>query len=1556
MRNTHPRHRIAMAVAAAMLGAATPPAGSAVVVTGPYFSAPGGAVLVNGPNVFLPGTQIWLAAGANGSLSASAGSQVDLGSLYLGNGGTGVAVLDGAGTTMRLNSDGRLARLTVGVTTDGALTVSGGALLDGTYQAANCLVANPFCGTFIGDAAGSTGTLTITGAGSEARLIGPLILANGNVNGSGYGVAGATTRATVRVEAGGLLRSEPVSAGSDFAPPAGNGLESKIVTVQVDGAGSRWLIGGGSLMGNDAGIDFAHGPRVTATLDITNGGRLEVQGDPGRNYGLRLGTGGSFSGTVTGTNAVLWASGDANQGYFHLAEGGGTARLDVTQGGLIGGGRYVQVGLNGGTATLALNGGSADFSHADVTVGNNATGTLTLVNGGRMDARQLNLAAGQQSSLGSVTIDGAGAVLTLGAVDAHRLSIGAAGTGTLTLSGGALLEASGDAAACANRWCGSFVGQLAGATARFTVTGTGSEARFLGDLNVGDNYVARPAIEGWTAGEVNGTTRARVEVLAGGLLRTESVNVGGWSYGGSQGGGERSFADLVVSGAGSTWLIAPGALANRDANLNLARSRGAVTTLDIADGGLLRVQAQPGRNAAADLTAGRYAPNDPTAGGGSSVTTVRGAGSRFEINGDTSRLVVANGAGGTALLQVKDGGTVAQNGSSWSYLNIGETNATGRVEILSGGLVSGARSVNVGSGGDGSLLISGAGSLLTTDRNGSFVGQLNVGQQGQGRVDVLGGGAASAFSLQVGNGYDHGGSWGEVLISGTGSRIEMDALDWHRLSINNGGVTVAGGALLDAAVNAGACANGRWCGTFIANNAGDTGVFTVTGNGSLARFISNFNVGQSYATAPPATAWTLGEPGGTTLAQVNVMAGGRLETEQVNVAQGPSGSASTGSETVIAQVRVKGPGSVWSVTGSNGRAASFTTGLGAAANTLTDLQITDGGQLQLSADAGTAAFIQLGLSGGVHRMSVTGAGSKLVYGTTNNAGLWVGRTGSTASLTVANGGAIEGINRLQVANTGANGTLTVTGSGSRIDYGASFADLFIGRQGGNGFAAITQGGVVTMTAALPRLFVGSGDGVAGTTGALRLDGSGSLLSLTSPMSAAGAFDLPQANIGWGGTGTVDVTGGAQLRLLGQGTSTPAQLANTRMTVGQSINNLAGTGTLNISGAGSRVSVAGTDAAVFIGRGSGGSGTLNLTAGAALDTTLLDVGLSGAVGTLQANASTITLTGQWSGNTIGSTLGIGLSTGSIGSVRLANGSLLSINNPGNQGATLLIGGANSAPGGNGSLVVRASTVQIAGPANATAAVVGYNGSGLASFENASTLDVGSTGAVIVGWKPGSTGALNVSGGSTVLANYVGVGASPEGNGGVASLIVNDTSTLTATTIEVGSQGYVGGTGTLIGNVINRGVFNPGNSPGTLHVQGSFANQVGGRLVLEVGSDGAGGFVTDQLVFDASTPVSLGSVQIEFRFLGTADPNAFQASGGFQIDSFLRQGNGGLDHALLGNASFSATSAAYQFSSFTFTADGGAVFQAQAVPEPATWALWSLGLVFSAWLKRRNARLG
>src|SRR6185436_19925794 len=103
--------------------------------------------------------------------------------------------------------------------------------------------------------------------------------------------------------------------------------------------------------------------------------------------------------------------------------------------------------------------------------------------------------------------------------------------------------------------------------------------------------------------------------------------------------------------------------------------------------------------------------------------------------------------------------------------------------------------------------------------------------------------------------------------------------------------------------------------------------------------------------------------------------------------------------------------------------------------------------------------------------------------------------------------------------------------------------------------------------------------------------------------------------------------------------------------------------------------------------------------------------------------------------------------------------------------------------------------------------------------------------------------------------------------------------------------------------------------------------------------------------------LSGAQVVFRFLGDTDPNAFQASGEFDIDTFFRMagpnGENDLSHDLFGQVGFVARADTYQFESFSFTTEGGATFKATpAVPEPESWALMLGGLAVMGLLARRR----
>ncbi len=171
------------------------------------------------------------------------------------------------------------------------------------------------------------------------------------------------------------------------------------------------------------------------------------------------------------------------------------------------------------------------------------------------------------------------------------------------------------------------------------------------------------------------------------------------------------------------------------------------------------------------------------------------------------------------------------------------------------------------------------------------------------------------------------------------------------------------------------------------------------------------------------------------------------------------------------------------------------------------------------------------------------------------------------------------------------------------------------------------------------------------------------------------------------------------------------------------------------------------------------------------------------------------------------------------------------------------------------------LRVSAPADTSGMSVGRTGAGVARIQG-STLDLGG-GALYVGRFSGADGTMIATAGSVVTAGYVGVGRNKTGDGGTGTFIVNG-STLTASTIEIGPNGYLGGNGTIVGNIVNYGIVSPGNSPGTLTVDGSFVSGLGGRLLMEAEADGNGGFNTDHLIFTSGSNVDMAGLEVRFRF--------------------------------------------------------------------------------------------
>ena len=190
--------------------------------------APGPVVDLTGQRVFIGNTAGGV--GTVGTVNVTGGGILTAAQIVPGVGGlgTGFVNVTGAGSRINLTGGGAFNGLDIGSWGTGIVTVSNGGLI-----ACASVAACAFNG--IGNAAGSTGTLSINGGAVTG--LGTLAVGQGVLQ-AGFGTPGANTSATLSITNGGTLSS------SGFNSVANNSGQTGRVTgnVTIDGAGSKWMI------------------------------------------------------------------------------------------------------------------------------------------------------------------------------------------------------------------------------------------------------------------------------------------------------------------------------------------------------------------------------------------------------------------------------------------------------------------------------------------------------------------------------------------------------------------------------------------------------------------------------------------------------------------------------------------------------------------------------------------------------------------------------------------------------------------------------------------------------------------------------------------------------------------------------------------------------------------------------------------------------------------------------------------------------------------------------------------------------------------------------------------------------------------------------------------------------------------------------------------------------------------------------------------------------------------------------------------------------------------
>ena len=343
----------------------------------------------------------------------------------------------------------------------------------------------------IGSATGSSGEVTVSGAGSILSAFGQII------------VGGAST-GNLDISDGAIVDSGSGLIGRDSGSTG---------VVSVDGAGSLWESPG----------KFYVGYSGSGLLHIASGGRVNNYGD--HSYvGYNAGSSGEV--TVDGAGS-RWSL----EIGLHVGTVG-TGTLDITNGGIVESGKTTEIGggNNSGVGTVNVNGVGSHFNVGGqggpyqsllLSIGRRGSGTLNITEGALATIVVADIGGSESSGdtgKGTVTVDGAGSRLEVSDV----LIVGHRGEGTLAVTNGAYLQGSE-----------TIIGKNSGARGILTIEGAGSQAFFQGGP--------------FTIGELGDGT---FEILNGAQVTTSTqVQIGAASnlpLGVGNGA-------VIVDGPGSSW-------------------------------------------------------------------------------------------------------------------------------------------------------------------------------------------------------------------------------------------------------------------------------------------------------------------------------------------------------------------------------------------------------------------------------------------------------------------------------------------------------------------------------------------------------------------------------------------------------------------------------------------------------------------------------------------------------------------------------------------------------------------------------------------------------------------------------------------------------------------------------------------------------------------------------------------------------------------------------------------------------------------------------------------